>query len=49
MRRFKTIGAISSASLEELSQVVPKNTAAEVYKYYRSRQERQDKGESTCE
>ena len=49
MRHFKTIGAISAASLEELSQVVPKNTAAEVYKYYRSRQERQDKGESTCE
>ncbi len=49
MRHFKTIGAISAASLEELCQVVPKNTAAEVYKYYRSRQERQDKGESTCE
>ncbi len=40
MRHFKTIGAISAASLEELCQVVPKNTAAEVYKYYRSRQER---------
>ena len=49
MRHFKTIGAISTASLEELCQVVPRNTAAEVYKYYRSRQERQDKGESICE
>ena len=49
MRHFKTIGAISAASLEELCQVVPKNTAAEVYKYYRSRREQQDKGETTCE
>lgn len=49
MRHFKTIGAIASASLEELSGVVPRNTAAEVYKYYRSRQDRQDKGESSCE
>lgn len=34
LKTFKTIKAISSASLDELYQVVPKNTAAAVYEYY---------------
>lgn len=34
LKSFKSIKAIRSASLEELSAVVPKNTAAAVYNYY---------------
>lgn len=34
LKAFKTIQAVSSASLEELQQVVPRNTAAAVYEYY---------------
>ena len=36
LKAFKTIKAISSASLEQLQSVVPKNTAAAVYEYYHS-------------
>ncbi len=34
LKHFKTIKAISAASYEELSAVVPKNTAAAVFEYY---------------
>jgi excinuclease ABC subunit C len=36
LKAFHTIKAISSATEEELGQVVPKNTAAAVYQYYHS-------------
>ena len=36
MKHFKTMKAISDASVEELHKVVPKNTAEAVYKYYHS-------------
>ena len=35
MKQFKTIKAIKSASLEQLEEVVPKNTASAVYEYFR--------------
>lgn len=49
MRYFKTVGAISAASEDELSQVVPRNVAESIHQYYSSRQVRQEKGESKCE
>ena len=36
LKAFKTIKAISSAPLEELEKVVPKNTAQAVYQYFRT-------------
>ena len=36
LKAFKTIKAISSAPLEELEEVVPKNTAQAVYQYFRT-------------
>lgn len=44
MKHFKTIKEISAASVETLSQVVPKNTAENIYQYYH-----REKGESSCE
>ena len=35
LKAFKTVSAIKSAELEELSKVVPKNTALSVYQYFR--------------
>jgi excinuclease ABC subunit C len=35
LKHFKTIKAISGASLEELAEVVPKNTAQAVYEHFR--------------
>ena len=50
LKQFKTIKAISGATLEELGQVVPKNTAAAVYEYYHSRPaETPEKEETPCE
>ena len=40
IRRFGTIRAVRSATVEELSAVVPKNTAAAVYAYYHSGEEK---------
>ncbi len=37
LKAFKTIHAISSATQEELQNVVPRNIAASVYEYYHSR------------
>ena len=36
---FKTVKAVKEASLEELSEAVPVNTARAVYEYYHSREE----------
>jgi len=36
LSRFKTIKAIKEASVEELAEVVPRNTAESIYSYYRS-------------
>lgn len=50
LKTFKTIKAISAASLEELHAVVPKNTAQAVYQYYHSEPaQMSDEEESTCE
>ncbi len=50
LKAFKTIKAISAASLEELHEVVPKNTAQAVYQYYHSKPAQlPDKEESPCE
>lgn len=43
LKHFKSISNISAASVEELSQIVPKNIAQRVYEYYHER------GASTCE
>ena len=40
IRRFGTIRAVRSATVEELSAVVPKNTAAAVYAYFHSGEEK---------
>ena len=37
LKAFKTIKAISSAPLEDLEKVVPKNTAQAVYQYFREK------------
>ncbi len=42
LKHFKTIKAIATATPEELSQVVPRNTANQIYQYYH---QTQDKGE----
>ena len=34
LKHFKTVKAIKAASLEQLSEVVPKNTAQAVYDYF---------------
>lgn len=39
LRRFKTIKAIKSAGLDELTQVVPKNAAKAVYDYFHPQEE----------
>ena len=39
LKRFKTLKAIRAASLEELEQAVPKNTARAVYGYFHEREE----------
>ena len=50
LKEFKTIRAISAASLEALQQAVPRNTAQAVYEYYHSqRGTMQDKEETPCE
>jgi excinuclease ABC subunit C len=48
LRHFKTIGAIKEATLEELHQVVPENTAKAVYKYYHGGGN-ETEGASLCE
>ncbi len=47
MKHFKTIKAISSADIDELSKIVPKNTAAAVYQYYHGGETTE--GETICE
>lgn len=42
LKHFKTIKAISGASLEELQAVVPKNTALSVYEYYRGKEKEKE-------
>ena len=42
LKHFKTIKAISSASLEELQAVVPKNTALAVYEFYRAKEKEKE-------
>ena len=50
LKAFKTIKAISEASMEELHAVVPKNTAQAVYEYYHSQPAQSpDKEELPCE
>lgn len=49
LRHFKTIKSISEATLEELRQVVPKNTATAVYEYYHSREKDGSKEDTPCE
>ncbi len=39
LKHFKTIKAIKSASLEQLAEVVPQNTAKAVYKYFREKEQ----------
>ena len=39
LKRFKSVKNISSASLAELEQAVPRNTAKAVYDYFRERRE----------
>jgi len=34
LKQFKTIKAIKAASLEQLAEIVPKNTAKAVYEYF---------------
>ena len=47
LKHFKTIKAIGNATVEELTAVVPKNTAAAVYDYYHSKnQPERDKEET---
>ena len=36
LKQFKTIKAVKGASLEQLAEVVPKNTAKAVYEYFRT-------------
>lgn len=43
LKHFKTIKAISSASLEELCEVVPKNTAKAVFDYFRNVRQEEEK------
>jgi len=38
LKHFKTIKAIKSASLEQLAEVVPQNTARAVYEYFREKE-----------
>ena len=38
LKHFKTIKAIKGASLEQLQEVVPRNTAQAVYDYFKSNQ-----------
>ena len=38
MKHFKSVKAVREAPLEELEQVVPKNTAQAVYHYFREDQ-----------
>lgn len=40
MKRFRSVKAVREASLEELSLAVPKNTAAAVYEYFHSGEEK---------
>lgn len=50
LKEFKTIKAISGATLEELQRVVPRNTAAAVYEYYHSQPgDRPAEEETPCE
>ncbi len=39
LRYFKTLKAVKEASLEELSEAVPANTAKAVYDFYHSKEE----------
>ncbi len=48
LKHFKTIKAISSASFEQLCEVVPKNTAKAVYDYFRREDDaKKETGEET--
>jgi excinuclease ABC subunit C len=47
LKHFKTIGAIKEASIAELHQVVPENTAKAVYEYYHGGNKTE--GASLCE
>ena len=38
LKKFKTVSAISNATLQELEQVLPKNTARAVYQYFKENQ-----------
>ena len=40
LRHFKTLKAIKNAGLDELSAVVPKNTAKAVFEYYHKSEEK---------
>ena len=39
LKQFKTIKAIKSASLEQLAEIVPQNTAKAVYEYFREKEQ----------
>ncbi len=41
LKAFKTVKAVREASLEELSSVVPKNTAASVYEYFHTPEQKE--------
>ena len=38
LKHFKSVKAIKAASLEQLQEVVPKNTAQAVYQYFHGEQ-----------
>ena len=42
LKHFKTVKAVKAASLEQLQEVVPKNTAQAVYDYFHTGQERKN-------
>ena len=42
LKHFKTIKAIKAASLEQLQEVVPKNTAQAVYGYFHQENREKD-------
>ena len=47
MKAFKSVKAVKAASLEELSAVVPKNTASAVYGYFHGSEADQGKEETS--
>jgi excinuclease ABC subunit C len=49
LKHFKSVKAIKAASLEQLHEVVPQNTAQAVYQFFHTEQTQQRKDEPICE